>query len=97
VARVSIRIDHKSIREATDFVRLILGTVRSTREINSEPHFDPYQILGVPLDASMQEIDSRYRQLSQVWHPDKKGGNLNAMKRLNEAYSLICQQRQQKS
>ncbi|KXZ42319.1 hypothetical protein GPECTOR_162g134 [Gonium pectorale] len=33
--------------------------------------FDPFEILGVPADASMSEIKKAYRSLSLVYHPDK--------------------------
>lgn len=31
----------------------------------------PYQVLGVPKDASPAEIEKRYRQLIAQYHPDK--------------------------
>ncbi|NOT95588.1 MAG: J domain-containing protein [Nitrospira sp.] len=52
-----------------------------------------YKILEVPLTASADEIQRAYRQLIQVWHPDRFQGNPELMKRaeqetkqLNEAY-----------
>lgn len=41
-------------------------------------------ILGVPENASFEEIDSAYKQLAQKYHPDK-GGNEADMTLLNEA------------
>lgn len=32
---------------------------------------DYYKILGVPRDASQQQIKKAYRQLSLTYHPDK--------------------------
>lgn len=37
---------------------------------NMKP-FDPFEILGVPRDASDREIKKAYRKLSLVYHPDK--------------------------
>ena len=50
---------------------------------------DPYAILGLPHSASPEEVERRYRQLSQIYHPDKEGGYEGAMKLLNNAYEQI--------
>ena len=93
--RVSIRIDGKTISAATEFLRLILDTANSNRapQAPSTTNYDPYQLLGIPRNATAEQIRRRYHQLSQVFHPDKQEGNNEAMKRLNEAYKLICDQR----
>lgn len=97
VTRLSIRIDGKTIKAATDFAQLMFAIGSRFAGPHEHDNSDPYKTLGVSPNASMLDIERRYRQLSQVWHPDKQGGNLDAMKKLNEAYSLICQQRQPKS
>ena len=93
--RVSIRIDGKTISAATEFLRLILETANSNRapQPPSTTNYDPYQLLGIPRATSAEQIRRRYHQLSQIFHPDKQGGNNEAMTRLNEAYKLICDQR----
>lgn len=52
-----------------------------------------YNTLGVPQTASAEEIRQAYRQLVQVWHPDRFQGNPEILKRaeretkqLNEAF-----------
>lgn len=50
---------------------------------------DPYVILGLPPSASIKDVERRYRQLSNVYHPDKEGGFEEAMKLLNNAYREI--------
>lgn len=50
---------------------------------------DPYTILGLPHSASLEEVKSRYRELSKVFHPDKQGGYEGAMKLLNNAYEQV--------
>ena len=92
-AKVNIRIDGQTIRAATDFMQFIYRIGSRFAGPHERDNSDPYNILGISPNASMQEIERRYKQLSLVWHPDKQGGNLDAMKRLNEAYSLIRQQR----
>ena len=50
---------------------------------------DPYAVLGLPHSASLEDVKRRYRQLSQIYHPDKEGGYEEAMKLLNSAYHQI--------
>ena len=62
------------------------GVERAARAI------DPYAVLGLPLSASLEEVKRRYRQLSQIYHPDKEGGYEEAMKLLNSAYHQIVKE-----
>ena len=50
---------------------------------------DPYAVLGLPTDASLEQVETRYRQLSNIYHPDKEGGHEEAMKLVNNAYEAI--------
>ncbi len=50
---------------------------------------DYYKILGVPKTASKEEIKKAYRKLAQQYHPDKKNGDENKFKEVNEAYSTL--------
>jgi len=50
---------------------------------------DYYQILGVDKKASKDEIKKAYRKLAHKYHPDKKGGDEKKFKEINEAYSVI--------
>lgn len=37
----------------------------------SQPQFDPYEILGIGLGATKEEIKKTFRDLSKLYHPDK--------------------------
>ncbi|MGQ9617669.1 MAG: molecular chaperone DnaJ, partial [Candidatus Aminicenantia bacterium] len=53
---------------------------------------DYYQILGVPRDASQEEIKKAYRNLALKYHPDRNPGNKEAeekFKEAAEAYSIL--------
>jgi DnaJ-class molecular chaperone len=50
---------------------------------------DYYQILGVPKDASQEEIKKAFRKLAHAHHPDKKGGDEAKFKEASEAYSVL--------
>ena len=53
---------------------------------------DYYEILEVPENASEKEIKDTYRRLALKYHPDRNGGNPEAverMKSLNEAYAVL--------
>lgn len=59
------------------------------KQITHEKINDYYKLLGVPKNASRQQIKRAYRRLSKMYHPDA-GGNDSAMFiRLNEAYETL--------
>lgn len=49
---------------------------------------DYYKILGVPPDASDEEIRKAYYRLAHKYHPDK-GGDPEKFKEINEAYRIL--------
>lgn len=56
-----------------------------------------YKILEIPESSSMPEIKQVYRDLANIWHPDRHMQNerlqtkaLEKMKELNAAYDCIC-------
>jgi len=53
---------------------------------------DYYQILGVPRNASQEEIKRAYRRLVLKYHPDRNPGNKEAeekFKEISEAYDVL--------
>lgn len=60
---------------------------------------DPYEILGLPRTATMDEIKARYRELVKKYHPDKHQGNPLAdlaeerFKEIQQAYDDIINNR----
>lgn len=50
---------------------------------------DYYSILGVPRNASKDDIKKAYRKLAHQYHPDKPGGNAEKFKEINEAYQTL--------
>ncbi len=62
---------------------------------------DPYQILGVPRNASEEEIKKAYRNLSRRYHPDANINNPNKtaaeakFKEVQQAYQQIMKEKTQ--
>src|SRR5712664_286223 len=54
---------------------------------------DPYEILGVTPDSTVDEIRDAYRKLAQQWHPDKHPKDVGTATRkfqeLAEAYTIL--------
>lgn len=48
-----------------------------------------YDILGVPKNASEDDIKKAFRRLAHEYHPDKKGGDEKKFKEVNEAYQVL--------
>jgi len=61
---------------------------------------DPYSILGVSPDASMDEVKKAYRELARKYHPDNYHDNplsdlaQEKMKEINDAYNTIVKARE---
>lgn len=53
---------------------------------------DYYQILGIPRNASKEDIKKAYRKLAHKHHPDK-GGDEAQFKEVNEAYQILSDER----
>ena len=50
---------------------------------------DYYAMLGVSKTANEEEIKRAYRRLAQQYHPDRKGGDEQKFKKINEAYQVL--------
>ena len=54
---------------------------------------DYYDILGIPRNATLEEIKTAYRRLALKYHPDKNPGDRSAeekFKNLSEAYQVLA-------
>ncbi|OGY36655.1 MAG: molecular chaperone DnaJ [Candidatus Andersenbacteria bacterium RIFCSPHIGHO2_12_FULL_45_11b] len=50
---------------------------------------DYYETLGVVRTATQDEIKKAYRKLAHKHHPDKKGGDEEQFKKINQAYEVL--------
>jgi len=50
---------------------------------------DYYEILGIDKKASKDEVKKAFRKLAHKLHPDKKGGDIEKFKEVNEAYTVL--------
>jgi len=54
---------------------------------------DYYNILGVTKEASKDDIKKAFRKLAHKYHPDKKGGDEQKFKEVNEAYQILSDEK----
>lgn len=50
---------------------------------------DYYKVLGISKSATKDEVKKAYRKLAQKYHPDKKDGDEKKFKEVNEAYTIL--------
>jgi DnaJ-class molecular chaperone len=50
---------------------------------------DYYQVLGLDRDATEDDIKRAFKKKALIHHPDKKGGDAEVFKQLNEAYAVL--------
>jgi DnaJ domain len=52
---------------------------------------DPHAVLGLPADATADQVSAAYRALAKRWHPDRGGGRdaERRMAQINAAYDLL--------
>lgn len=49
----------------------------------------PYEILGLPKEASAEEIKAAFRREASRAHPDRQGGSGERMAAVNDAYAVL--------
>jgi len=54
---------------------------------------DPYSILDIPADSPDWLVKLSYREKAKMAHPDHEGGSHEEMKKINDAYEFIKQER----
>ena len=45
--------------------------------------------LGLPTDATLDDIKKQYKKLAKLYHPDRRNGDSSKMSRINDAYGAI--------
>lgn len=55
-----------------------------------------YDVLGVGRNATQDDIKKAFRELSKKYHPDRKDGNEEKFKEVNEAYSTLSDENKRK-
>jgi len=81
------------LREAAQRPRELPAGERIATTEPDMPLADAYMVMGLsPQGASMEEIKKRYRNLANLFHPDR-GGYKEAMVLLNRAYGRIMKEK----
>lgn len=57
---------------------------------SSSPSVDHYEVLGIKRNASIREIQTSYRKLAKIYHPDKyQGSDKERFKLIQNAYEVL--------
>lgn len=81
-----------------DVLRLGANTVWKSSANPARPIFQRQQalaVLGLPLNATPQQIKQRYRLLAKKHHPDR-GGDQKQMQRIIAAYEFLVKEQPQR-
>lgn len=57
---------------------------------------NPYEILDIETDSTLEQIKKAYREKSKEVHPDKPGGSQEAFIQVNEAYVILSDPQRRK-
>ena len=89
---------HEGVDYAVDELRMLSRNAKDFQGYSTEEDYtvkeDPYDILGVSREMSDEEIKIVYKQLSNIYHPDKNKVKFDKrMKAINKAYDDIIRER----
>ncbi len=81
----------KKINRVVDQQSQRIGDATVGNVLQQDQEYNHYEILGVPTNASQEEIQRRFRELSLKFHPDKETSSLSqqTMKQIIEAYNTL--------
>jgi len=66
------------------------GSLPSAKAIQKAK--SPYEVLGLNSQATGEQVKSRYRELSKIYHPDnKETGDRKIFEKVNQAYQQVYQ------
>eukprot|EP00747_Dinoflagellata_sp_TGD_P018366 gnl/TRDRNA2_/TRDRNA2_126447_c1_seq1.p1 gnl/TRDRNA2_/TRDRNA2_126447_c1~~gnl/TRDRNA2_/TRDRNA2_126447_c1_seq1.p1 ORF type:complete len:411 (+),score=75.19 gnl/TRDRNA2_/TRDRNA2_126447_c1_seq1:90-1235(+) len=60
---------------------------RHWASLRDRPNF--YRWLGVPVDATTQDIHRGHKRMVLRWHPDKPGGDVEQFRKVREAWEVL--------
>lgn len=93
---ISVSVNFRPVRvSATATAERATATTSyefQTRRIGSSPASSLYEVLGIPIGATCQEIKTAYRRLARVLHPDVAADESDAgfeFMKLHEAYETL--------
>lgn len=77
---------------------LFIAIVYKIKSIDTEYiNFDPYEILGVDENTSLNDTKRAYRKLSLLYHPDKYDGDPEIFVKITKAYKTLTDETSRKN
>lgn len=75
---------------SSNWVKLVIGVMIIIHKVLCDK--DLYKVLGLPRNASQNDIKKKYRELTKKYHPDKNKGSKEASAKfaeVAEAYEIL--------
>ena len=60
-------------------------------DVSAKSVSNAFSVLGLTNHATVNLIKRRYRELSLIYHPDRKGGDEDLFKEINNAYAVLME------
>ena len=78
----------QSVPENTNDSQMKNTSKHNQKYVKQEKKLSAYEILSLPKECSIKELQKQYKTLAQIYHPDK-GGSAKVFNMITKAYKKV--------